>query len=186
MSAPLSTMPPDEDVAHRFEYRLRPLSAGVAVPIFAFFSSGVAIVGGGIGAALADPVAVGVILGLVVGKLIGVFGSTWLMARFTNAELHDDLSWSDVAGLWVLTGVGFTVSLLVGELAFGVGSDRDDHVKLGIIIGSLTAAIISSVILRRRNKVYRQIEENETRDDDGDGIPDYYQEQPDPGSSSTR
>ena len=144
------------------------------------------IVGGGIGAALADPVAVGVILGLVVGKLIGVFGSTWLMARFTNAELHDDLSWSDVAGLSVLTGVGFTVSLLVGELAFGVGSDRDDHVKLGIIIGSLTAAIISSVILRRRNKVYRQIEENETRDDDGDGIPDYYQEQPDPGSSSTR
>ena len=70
----MSTMPPDEDVAHRFEYRLRPLSAGFAVPVFAFFSSGVAIIGGGIGAALADPVAVGVILGLVVGKLIGVFG----------------------------------------------------------------------------------------------------------------
>ena len=182
----MSTMAPDEDVAHRFEHRLRPLSAGVAVPVFAFFSSGVAIIGGGLAATFSDPVAVGVILGLVVGKLIGVFGSTWLMARFTNAELHDDLTWSDVAGLSVLTGVGFTVSLLVGELAFGAGSDRDEHVKLGIIIGSLTAAVIASVILRRRNAVYRRIEENETRDSDGDGIPDWYQEQPDPGSSSTR
>ena len=108
------------------------------------------------------------------------------MARFTNAELHDDLSWSDVLGLSVLTGVGFTVSLLVGELAFGVGSERDDHVKLGIIIGSLIAAILASVILRRRNAVYRQMEENESRDADGDGVPDYYQEQPDPGSTSTR
>ena len=111
----LSTMDADVDVAHRFEHRLRPLSAGFAVPVFAFFASGVAFLGGGFGEALRDPVAVGVIAGLVIGKLIGVLGSTWVMARFTRAELDPNLTWADVAGLAVLTGVGFTVSLLVGE-----------------------------------------------------------------------
>ncbi|MBM6404574.1 Na+/H+ antiporter NhaA [Phycicoccus sp. CSK15P-2] len=182
----LSTMEADEDVAHRFEHRLRPLSAGVAVPIFAFFSSGVAIVGGGLGATLVDPVAVGVILGLVVGKLIGVLGSTYVMARFTRAQLDPNLTWSDVAGLAVLTGIGFTVSLLVGELAFGAGSERDEHVKLGILIGSLVAAIVSSVILRRRNAVYARIHEEETRDDNRSGVPDIYENLPETGSGDSR
>jgi len=172
----ISTLDRRTDVAHRFEHTVRPLSAGVAVPVFAFFSSGVAVLGGGFVAALTDPVALGVVAGLVVGKVVGVLGATWLVARFTRARLDDDLTWSDVAGLATLTGVGFTVSLLVGELAFGAGSDRDEHVKLAVLTGSLVAALVATVALRMRNRVYRRIHEAETRDDDGDGIPDVYQD----------
>jgi Na+:H+ antiporter, NhaA family len=170
----ISTYDRTTDVAHKFEHLMRPISAGIAVPVFAFFASGVRVVDGGLGVALGDPVALGVMAGLVVGKLIGVFGSTWLVARFTRARLDDELSWRDVGGLSMLTGVGFTVSLLVGELAFGVGSERDDSVKLAVLLGSLTAATLASIVLRMRNQVYRRIAELEARDDDADGIPDVY------------
>lgn len=173
----ISTLSRKTDVAHRFEHRLRPISAGFAVPIFAFFSSGVAIVGGGFTAAIGDEVALGVVAGLIIGKLVGVFGTTYLMARFTAAHLDDNLAWRDVAGLALLTGVGFTVSLLVGELAFGAGSERDEHIKIGILFGSLLAAILASVVLRARNKVYRRIAEEESVDEDHDGIPDVFQQE---------
>ncbi len=173
----ISTLSRETDVAHLFEHRVRPISAGIAVPIFAFFSSGVTIIGGGFVEAIHDEVAVGVVAGLVIGKLVGVFGTTYLMARFTAAHLDDNLAWRDVAGLALLTGVGFTVSLLVGELAFGAGSDRDEHVKIGILFGSLLAAVLASVVLRARNKVYRQIADEETADSNRDGIPDVYQEE---------
>ena len=170
----ISTLPAETDVAHRLEHRLRPLSAGFAVPVFAFFASGVTVVGGGLGAALRDPVAIGIVVGLVVGKVAGVLGSTYLLARFTRARLDDDLAWSDVVGLSLLTGVGFTVSLLVGELAFGPGSERDDHAKLAVIVGSLVAAVLASVVLRRRNAVYRRIALDDAVDGDGDGVPDAF------------
>ena len=104
-----------------------------------------------------------------------MFGTTWLVARFTRARLDDGLAWRDVAGLSLLTGVGFTVSLLVGELAFGAGSPRDDHVKLAVLTGSLLAAMLAAVALRLRNRVYRRIAELESRDDDADGIPDVFE-----------
>ncbi len=171
----ISTLDRRTDVARRFEHRVRPVSAGIAVPVFAFFASGVTVIGGGLASALADPVALGVIAGLVLGKLVGVLGGTWLIARFTRAELDTGLSWADVAGLALLTGVGFTVSLLVGELAFGTGSERDDHVKLAVLLGSLTAASMAAVVLRLRNRAYRRIAELESRDDDADGIPDVFE-----------
>jgi NhaA family Na+:H+ antiporter len=170
-----STLDADVDVAHRFEHRLRPLSAGVAVPVFAFFAAGVRVVGGGLGESLADEAAVAVVLGLVLGKLVGVFGGTWVFARFTRAELDDDLAWWDVAGLSLLAGIGFTVSLLVGELAFGAGTPRDEHVKLAVLVGSLSAAALATVVLRARNRVYRRLAELETRDDDGNGVPDCFE-----------
>ena len=170
----LSSLGADPDVAHRFEHRLRPLSAGVAVPVFAFFAAGVRVIGGGFGESVRDEAAIAVVLGLVLGKLVGVFGGTWLFARFTRAELNDDLAWWDVVGLSLLAGIGFTVSLLVGELAFGVGSPRDEHVKLAVLMGSLLAAALATVVLRARNRVYRRLEQLETRDDDGDGVPDCY------------
>jgi len=167
--------PDRHSLAERIEHRIRPFSAGFAVPVFAFFAAGVTVIGGGIGAALNDPAAIGVVVGLVVGKTVGVFGGTWAVSRFTRAELDEDLSWTDVLGLSVLAGVGFTVSLLVGELAFGTGSKRDDHVKLAVLGGSVIAALLAAVVLRVRNRHYRLVEARETADEDHDGIPDVYQ-----------
>ena len=82
--------------------------------------------------ALTDSVALGIIAGLVVGKTVGIFGTTYILARFTRAVLDEGLSWIDVFGVAILAGIGFTVSLLIGDLAFGAGSLRDDHVKIGV------------------------------------------------------
>lgn len=163
-------------LAEHFEHRFRPLSAGVAVPIFAFFAAGVSIGGlGGLGEALSDRIAIGIVAGLVIGKVVGIFGATYLVARFTRATLDDELSWVDVLGLSLLAGVGFTVSLLIGELAFGVGSTRDDLVKIGVLAGSLLAALLAAVVLRLRNRTYRKLCEREARDVDADGVPDIYE-----------
>jgi NhaA family Na+:H+ antiporter len=163
-------------LAEHFEHRFRPLSAGVAVPVFALMSAGVTVGGvGGLGTALRDPVSIGVAAGLVVGKPLGIIAAAWLVSRFTRASIDRDLAWIDVVGLAVLGGIGFTVSLLIGELAFGPGSARDDHVKVAVLAGSLIAALIASLILRLRNRVYRRINERETSDDNHDDVPDVYQ-----------
>ena len=163
-------------LAERFEHRWRPVSAGVAVPVFAFFAAGVTLGGlPGLRAGLLDPVAVGIIAGLVIGKTVGILSATALIARLTRAELDRQLSWFDVLGLGLLGGIGFTVSLLIGDLAFGTNSDRNDHVKVAVLTGSIVAASLATVVLRIRNGVYRRIEEAEKIDDDLDGIPDVYQ-----------
>jgi NhaA family Na+:H+ antiporter len=170
---------PGPGLAEHFEHRFRPLSAGVAVPVFAFFAAGVSIVdAGGFGPALDNPVTLGIVAGLVAGKTVGVLGGTWLVQRFTRAQLAEGLSWWDVLGLALLGGIGFTVSLLIGEFAFGAGSATDDHVKIGVLLGSLVAALLASVVLRARNAHYRRLCAEEERDDDNDGIPDCYQDRP--------
>ncbi|SDR21893.1 Na+/H+ antiporter NhaA [Thermostaphylospora chromogena] len=167
----------DEDapcLAEHFEHRFRPLSAGVAVPVFAFMSAGVALGGlDGVVSAYHDPVVLGVVAGLVAGKPIGIMTATWLMARFTHADLDENLAWVDMLGLSMLAGIGFTVSLLVGELAFGVGND--EHVKVAVLASSVIAALLAAVILRLRNRVYRRIHEIENADLDRDGVPDVYE-----------
>ncbi|MFC4056733.1 Na+/H+ antiporter NhaA [Planomonospora corallina] len=161
-------------LAEHFEHRFRPLSAGVAVPVFAFFSAGVALGGlDGLVGAFRDPVVLGVAVGLVAGKPIGIMAATWLMSRFTHADLDEGLAWVDMLGLSILAGIGFTVSLLIGELAFGVGGD--EHVKVAVLSGSVAAALLATVILRLRNRVYRRIHEIETADLDHDGVPDVYE-----------
>jgi NhaA family Na+:H+ antiporter len=175
-TVPVRTRPGEGGVglAERLEHRVRPLSAGLAVPVFAFFASGVAIGGlDGLREALTDPVGLGVVAGLVVGKTIGVAGSTWLLHTFTHADLDDDLAWVDVLGLSMLAGVGFTVSLLIGGLAFE-RSAQHDHVVVAVLVGSLLAALAATVVLRSRNRVYRRICEAEERDEDQDGVPDVY------------
>jgi NhaA family Na+:H+ antiporter len=163
-------------LAEHFEHRWRPLSAGVAVPVFAFFSAGVAVGGvSGLADSLTDRVSLGIVLGLLVGKTAGVFTATYLVARFTRAHLDEGLAWIDVFGLAILAGIGFTVSLLIGELAFGEGSARDDHVKVAVLTGSLVSALVASVVLRMRDRAYRRIRARETVDADRDGIPDVYQ-----------
>lgn len=163
-------------MAEYFERLMRPISAAFAVPLFAFFAAGVRVNGwDDFGAALADPVTMGVGIGLVAGKIIGVFGGTWLMTHLTRAQLADDLAWADVFGLSALAGVGFTVSLLIAELAFGSGSQGEEFAKVGILAGSATAAVLATVVLRMRNKKYRLIAARESADANRDGTPDVYQ-----------
>lgn len=167
---------PGTGLAEHFERRLRPVSAGLAVPVFAFFAAGVSIGGAsGLVAAFRDPVVPAIVVALVAGKSVGITVATWLVARFTRAELGAELAWVDVVGLALLGGIGFTVSLLIGELAFGYGSVRNDHVKVAVLTGSLLAAVLAAVVLRARERVYRRLRTAEARDDDADGIPDVHQ-----------
>lgn len=166
-------------LAQHFEHRIRPLSAGFAVPVFAFFAAGVDVGGlEGLRDSLTDPVALGVVAGLLLGKPVGVFTTTYLVARFTHATLDEDLGWLDVLGVSLLAGIGFTVSLLIGELAFGAGSIADEHAKVGVLVGSLLSAVVAAVVVRGRDRTYRRIHEQETVDADADGIPDVYQAPP--------
>ena len=89
-----------------------------------------------------------------------------------GARLAEGLGWWDVFGLALLTGIGFTVSLLIGELAFGAGGERDEHAKIGVLLGSVPAAVLATLVLQARNRHYRQIRADEERDSDADGVPD--------------
>jgi NhaA family Na+:H+ antiporter len=160
-----------------FEHRFRPISAGIAVPVFAFFSAGVAVGGWeGLMSALQDPVAIGIIVALVLGKPVGILGTTWLLTKATKASLDRSLKWIDVFGMSLLAGIGFTVSLLVAELSFGQGSAHDDHAKVGILAASLLAALVAAAVLGTRNRQYRAVEAEESVDTDQDGIPDVYEQ----------
>ncbi|MFD3941284.1 Na+/H+ antiporter NhaA [Streptomyces sp. NPDC058579] len=158
------------------EHLVRPLSAGIAVPLFALFSAGVTITGKTLSEVSTNPVTLGVILGLVLGKTVGIFGGTWLAARFTRAELNSDLAWPDVFAVASLAGIGFTVSLLIGELAFEGDAALTEQVKAAVLIGSLTAAILATILLKLRVRRYEALMAEEERDEDEDGIPDIYEE----------
>lgn len=167
-------------LARTFEHTYRPLSTGFAVPVFAFFSAGVAVGGlDGLLGSLTSPVALGIIAGLVLGKPIGIVASTYLLTRFTRASLDPALRWGDMAGVGVLAGIGFTVSLLVGELSFGLGSEHNDASKVGILAASALAALVAAVILVPSNRRHRAIMAAETRDTDADGVPDAFDTAPD-------
>ncbi|MFI8391221.1 Na+/H+ antiporter NhaA [Streptomyces sp. NPDC085540] len=158
------------------EHLVRPVSAGLAVPLFALFSAGVSLSDEAIAQVFTRPETLGVVLGLVIGKTVGIFGGTWLAARFTKAELNEDLAWPDVLAVACLAGIGFTVSLLIGELAFAGDAVLTDEVKAAVLIGSLIAAVVACIMLKLRNRTYRALTEAEERDDDHDGIPDIYEE----------
>ena len=164
-----------EGLAERFEHAMRPISAGFAVPVFAFFAAGVGFGGyDGFVTALRDPIALGIIAGLVIGKTIGIFGTTRLIAAVTRASLDASLRWIDVLGVSMLAGIGFTVSLLIGDLAFGPDPSRLAVMKVAVLTGSVLAALLAGILLRIRNRHYRAIFELETADPDCDGVPDVY------------
>ncbi|TKV28958.1 Na+/H+ antiporter NhaA [Arthrobacter sp. NamB2] len=165
-----------DGLADTLEHRIRPVSAGFAVPVFAFFSAGVAIGGiEGLVSAITDPIAIGIMVALVIGKPVGILIATFAVTRTTKASLDPDLAWVDIIGVALLAGVGFTVSLLISELGFGQGTPEDDHAKVAILAGSLIAALAAAILLRRRNKRYREIEAQEQIDADNDGVPDVFE-----------
>ncbi len=145
----------DASVAEYFEHLWRPISSGVVVPVFALFTAGVSVDPSVLSEAIADPVAAGVALGLVLGKPVGIVAATWLISRTRHANLAPGLGWTDVLGVGALAGIGFTVSLLVAELAFGVGHPRDEHAKLAVLSASILAALVGCAILAWRGRVHR-------------------------------
>ncbi|GAB3655258.1 Na+/H+ antiporter NhaA [Zhihengliuella somnathii] len=163
-------------LAEDLEHNIRPLSAGFAVPVFAFFSAGVAVGGAeGFVSALTDTVTIGVVAGLVLGKPIGIVLTTWLMSKFTHAKLDSSIRWVDLTGVSLLAGIGFTVSLLVAELSFGLESPHNDHAKVAILSASFIAAVLAAVLLGSRNRHYKKVEAKEAIDADESGIPDVYE-----------
>lgn len=143
----------EHSLAEHWEHWWRPISSGFAVPVFALFAAGVAIDAAAISVAASDPVAQGIVLGLVLGKPLGIVLFTWIVATFTKASLDQGLSWWDVLGMASLAGIGFTVSLLIGDLAFA--GDRAAEVKMSVLGASLTSALIGSAVLSWRSRVYR-------------------------------
>ena len=124
---------------------------------------------------MGSPIGLGIIGGLVLGKPLGIAASTWMLTRFTRASLDEAVRWVDLLGVGALAGIGFTVSLLVGELSFGVGSSAGDAAKVGVLVASVGAALVGAAILAPRNRHYRRLAEAETEDRDADGIPDVFE-----------
>ncbi len=164
-----------ESPLDRLQWMLLPLSAGICVPLFAFFAAGVDLRATGILEPLSDPVAWGIMAGLIIGKPVGVLATAWVTARFTRATLNPGIGWRDVTAIGALAGIGFTVALLIAELAYSGNEPTLDAAKIAIFAASLVSALVATGLLLARNRHYRQFALVEEADRDGDGVPDVYQ-----------
>lgn len=132
------------------EHVLHPWVAFVVLPMFAFANAGVALQGVTV-ATLLQSVPLGIAAGLLLGKAVGVFGASWLLIRFFGARLPAQADWGQFFGVCLLCGIGFTMSLFIGTLAFeGQGPGHETQVKLGVLGGSLLSGILGTVLLLRR------------------------------------
>ena len=139
------------DNLDRWSHKVEPWSAWVAVPIFALFAAGVPVSLGSLQALFTEPIALGIIAGLVLGKPIGIFSGAWLATRLTRATLAPGVTWRDIGAVSALAGIGFTVSMLISDLAF---SDQAliDEAKTAVLLGSLLAAAIGAILLTVRGR----------------------------------
>nr|WP_323809160.1 Na+/H+ antiporter NhaA [Kitasatospora acidiphila] len=166
---PGAALPPRGDEPYspgeHIEHLVRPLSAGVAVPVFALFAAGVTVSPSALREVFTQAMPLGIVLGLLVGKTVGVFGGSWLTARWTRAELNPRLRWADLFAVSVLAGIGFTVSLLISDLAFPDDPVLANRAKAAVLTGSLLCALVATVLLKLRNRHYRRLCEEEELDD---------------------
>ena len=135
-----------EPLGERWEHALHPWVAFVIMPVFALANAGV-VVSGSFADALAKPPSVGIIAGLVLGKPIGIFGFAWLAVKSGIASLPMGLTWGKVFGMSLLAGIGFTMSLFIADLAYGLAPNLT-YAKAGIITGSLISGILGYLYLR--------------------------------------
>ncbi len=133
----------------RFEHRVHPISAGIAVPAFALAATGISL--GALGGAAGEPVVIGVACGLFVGKITGVLGGAWTAAKLGVGALPDRVRWGDIAALSMLCAIGYTVSLLISELALGE-SELQERVAGSVLIVSFVAGGLAVAVLRRRSR----------------------------------
>lgn len=149
LSVPARPVHNEPDVrTHRFETAMRPISSGLALPVFAFFAAGVSVVdGNSLRGILDQPMAVAIMVALVVGKPVGVLGMTALVTTVTPLRLPESIGLRDLLPIGFLAGIGFTVSLLLGNLAFPDG-DRVAAATIAVLASSLLAALLAAATLR--------------------------------------
>jgi NhaA family Na+:H+ antiporter len=138
--------------AERLAHRLHPVSAGIAVPVFAFTATAIDLRSLDVAAAVASPVFLGVAIGLLIGKPVGIVVAARLAVALGRSSLADGVGWWDIAIVGVLAGVGFTVSLLVAELAYPSAEVLLDAAKLGVFAASIAAAGLAAVLLTLRGR----------------------------------
>ncbi|MEO7348327.1 MAG: Na+/H+ antiporter NhaA [Terrimesophilobacter sp.] len=141
--------------ARRYEYVVKPWSSAFALPVFAFFSAGVSLVdGGGAASMFREPVVPAIVFGLVVGKIVGVLGTTALVTKLSRLRLPHGLSLRDLVPVGLLAGIGFTVSLLLAELSFP-HSEYSAAAKLAVLTATAIAAILAALTLRWDSREHR-------------------------------
>jgi Na+:H+ antiporter, NhaA family len=136
----------EDSTLHRLEHILVKPVAFLIVPLFGFANAGVSLDGMGL-SSLAEPLPLGIALGLFVGKQLGIFGSVWATVKMGLAVRPKDASWTQVYGVALLCGIGFTMSLFIGGLAF-TDAAQGDAVKIGVLMGSLLSAVTGYALLR--------------------------------------
>jgi NhaA family Na+:H+ antiporter len=137
----------DQSPARHLEHTLHPWVAFAVLPVFSFANAGVTLIGISI-EKLSNGVPLGIILGLFFGKQFGVFGMVLLARLLRIAKLPDDTTWGQIYGVALLCGIGFTMSLFIGTLAFEHGNfDLLSGVKLGVLVGSVLSAIAGLLVL---------------------------------------
>jgi NhaA family Na+:H+ antiporter len=132
---------------HRLEHGLSPWVAFLIVPLFGFANAGVSLAGVGVEQLLA-PLPLGIAAGLFLGKQLGIFGAVWLTVRFGLASSLRGATWLQVWGVAMLCGIGFTMSLFIGALAFPDDPALVEEAKLGILAGSFLSAVTGYALLR--------------------------------------
>ena len=146
LTIPLKSKNEDEALLYKMEHGLHPWVAFLILPIFAFANAGVNFSGIGIGDLL-QPLTLGIAVGLFLGKQIGVFIATWIGVKSGVARLPENVTWRHVYGVACLTGVGFTMSLFIGSLAFEA-ADEMNSVRLGVVLGSILSGLFGYVLLK--------------------------------------
>ena len=134
-------------IVERMEHQLAPWSAYFVVPVFGFANAGVSLAGMGF-AALAAPLPIAIAAGLFLGKQLGIFTIVWAADRVGFAQRPANASWLEIWGISILCGIGFTMSLFIGELAFPGNRALIDEAKIGILGGSIVSAIVGYAALR--------------------------------------
>lgn len=157
-----------DDPVDRWLHSIEPWSAGLVVPIFALMAAGVTLSGEALTAIFTNPMPLGIMFGLFFGKVIGVFLGARLTAHFTSAELGPGIQWGDVFGVAQLAGIGFTVALLLSELAFPGEEALIEEAKAAVLIASVVAAFAGGFTLRRRSKKKEQADADASRQANSD------------------
>ena len=146
LTIPLKSKDGDDALLYKMEHGLHPWVAFLILPVFAFANAGVNFTGIGIDDLL-QPLTLGIAVGLFLGKQIGVFLATWIGVKSGIAQLPGNVTWRHVYGVACLTGVGFTMSLFIGSLAFGA-ADEMNAVRLGVVLGSILSGLFGYVLLK--------------------------------------